>query len=156
MGFFKGIPPQITRLTLVAVVIVALFLAARYVLTPKSFGKFGHYRADSIADVEALPVKYAGNNEPCGMCHPEIVKTLSSSPHKGLICETCHGPALAHAEDPSSSKPIKPRGRDFCTVCHSKDAARPKNFPQVDVNTHNAGMDCNLCHKGHEPLKGLK
>lgn len=141
---------------MVAVAIVGLFLAARYLLTPASFGKFGHYRADSISDVEAIPIKYAGNSDACGMCHPDILKLVTSASHKALACETCHGPAAAHADDPMSIKPVKPKGRDFCGLCHSKDAARPKNFPQVDVNTHNVGMDCNLCHKGHAPLKGLR
>lgn len=150
MSVLKKIPPQITRLTLLAVILVGLFLIARHFLVPSSFGKYGHYRADSIAEIEALPVNYAGHGD-CGACHPGIVKIKDSSSHKNVACESCHGPAKAHTEDPMSVKPMRPKGRDFCGLCHSKNAARPKTMPQIDLDKHNTGVECTACHNSHAP-----
>ncbi|MBI2091892.1 MAG: hypothetical protein HYT75_02710 [Deltaproteobacteria bacterium] len=144
------IPPQIKRLAIAFTLFIGLFIAVRYFLVPKSFGKLGHYRADSIEEVAALPTHYAGQSI-CAGCHEEILKTKLKGSHAKIECETCHGAALKHTEDPMAVKPTKPKGRAFCGLCHSKNAARPKNMPQVDFEQHNAGMDCYLCHVAHNP-----
>lgn len=142
-------PPQIKRLSLLFVVFITVFAAVRLLLIPTSFGKLGHYRADSIKDVEALPIAYVGHNE-CKTCHADVVKIRDTSPHASLACETCHGPAAQHTEDPITFKPDKPKGRAFCGLCHLKNTARPNTMPQI-TEEHNEGVECYLCHKGHDP-----
>ncbi len=143
-------PPQIKRLAVLFAIFIGLFIMVRHFLVPKSFGKYGHYRADALAEIAQLPIAYAGK-EVCAGCHENIVKEKAKARHAKIACETCHGPAVKHTEDPMSVKPNKPKGRDFCGTCHSKNAARPKNIPQVNLDEHNAGMDCYLCHKAHNP-----
>ena len=147
------IPPQIKRLALMFSIFIGLFIAVRYLLIPKSFGKYGHYRADAVEEVKASPTNYAGADI-CAGCHEDIVKLKAKGSHARITCETCHGAALKHTEDPMAIKPDKPHERAFCGLCHSKNAARPKNIPQVNLEEHNVGMDCYLCHKGHKPKIG--
>ncbi|PIR17728.1 MAG: hypothetical protein COV46_02810 [Deltaproteobacteria bacterium CG11_big_fil_rev_8_21_14_0_20_49_13] len=143
-------PPQIKRLAVLFAIFIGLFIVARYFLVPKSFGKYGHYRADSVEEVKALPMNYAGSST-CKTCHEDIYKLKASSKHATVACETCHGPAIKHAEDPMNIKPDKPKGRAFCGLCHTKNYARPKNMPQIDLEKHNEGMECYLCHNAHDP-----
>lgn len=133
--------------------VIAAFLVARRLLTPKTFGKLGHYRAAAVDEVKAKPVKYAGQ-EDCAMCHETQARMKRAAGHRGLSCETCHGPLAAHIEDPSAAQPVKPSGseaREFCLVCHGKDASRPAAFPQVSAEEHNPGLACSLCHNPHGP-----
>ena len=143
-------PPQIKRLAVLFAIFIGLFIVVRHFLIPKSFGKYGHYRADAVEEIGRLPENYAGN-EVCQGCHEDIYELKAASEHAGVACETCHGPAMEHTEDPMGVKPVKPKGRAFCGLCHSRNAARPKNMPQVDMEEHNKGMECILCHKAHDP-----
>lgn len=143
-------PPQIKHLIVVFAALIALFVGVRFLLVPASFGKYGHYRADSIDEIKKQEPKYVGRDE-CAACHPEIVKKNASSSHAGVVCQACHGPAAKHIEDPIAVKPDKPRGREFCALCHAKNEATPKDMPQVDFESHNVGMECFLCHNPHSP-----
>lgn len=143
-------PQQIKRLLVAFAVLGVLFVVARFLLVPQSFGKYGHYRADSLDEIKKIEPKYVGRDE-CAACHPEIAQKKSTSSHAGVVCQTCHGPASKHIEDPMAVKPDKPKGREFCAMCHAENAARPKDMPQVDVESHNVGMECVLCHDPHSP-----
>jgi len=52
---------------------------------------------------EARPVRYAGF-QACEECHGEIHNKKKTGYHRDLSCETCHGPAKAHAENPDNTK----------------------------------------------------
>ena len=41
--------------------------------------------------------------------------------------------------------------RTLCVRCHQRDAAKPRNFPQVAAADHYAGVLCNACHQPHNP-----
>ena len=143
-------PPQIKRPLLIFAGLILAFLVLRIFLIPASFGKYGFYRADSMNEIAAKPLKYAGQKE-CATCHADIVETKASSKHASLSCETCHGPALAHVENPGETLPFKPTDGKFCLTCHQKNDSRPAWFPQVDSNTHGNGKSCLRCHQPHHP-----
>ena len=86
---------------------ITLFLCFRAWFVPKSFGQYGHYRADSITEIAALPVIHAGH-ETCETCHADVLEIKKAGKHAGVNCEACHGPQGKHAEDPSSIKPALP------------------------------------------------
>ncbi|MBI5241675.1 MAG: cytochrome c3 family protein [Elusimicrobia bacterium] len=135
------------------VVVIIGFLIARHLVVPKSFGRIGHYRADAVDEIKALPLRYAGE-QACAPCHRAQAKAKASSRHKGIRCESCHGALQAHAEAPSSLKPAKPKEgemRAFCARCHEKNLSRPAKFPQVDPREHNPGVACSQCHPPHQP-----
>ena len=143
-------PPQIKRLLLIFAVLVISFVIARHFLVPSSFGKYGHYRADAVGDVENSPLQYAGANT-CADCHGDLVKRKLGSKHRTVACESCHGPALSHTTDPINIKPFRPAGREFCSLCHSANAARPVPIKQINPETHNPETPCAVCHNPHNP-----
>ncbi|MFB3915305.1 MAG: hypothetical protein ACE14M_01140 [Terriglobales bacterium] len=143
-------PQQLTRLLIVFGVLITGLFAARYKLTPKTFGQKGHYRAVALETVKAAPVRYAGR-EACETCHSEIFNTHSTGHHQTVACEVCHGPAAAHTESPTENQLPAPRKRGYCPLCHGYNPSRPTGFPQIDPQTHNPVKPCITCHNPHRP-----
>lgn len=144
-------PQQVSRLIVIAVVLVGSLVLARYFLVPPTFGKLGHYRAAAIDSVLAQPIHYAGEQE-CAECHDDVYEDKAGSRHQSLACEVCHGPAAVHADDPDEFMPPAPRQRGYCPLCHGYDAARPTGFPQIDPVSHNPMKSCIECHDPHQPV----
>ncbi len=144
------IPQQVIPLTLILIAIIVAFFVARAYLVPDSFGKYGHYRADAVDEIAALEIVYAGS-QACADCHDDIQDVKSESHHRGVACETCHGPGTQHIEDPDEFVLTAPRGRGYCPLCHGYDPARPSGFPQILPVTHNPGKPCMTCHDPHNP-----
>ncbi len=139
--------PQITRLLLLTIAIVISYSIARFFLTPSSFGIYGWYRADALKEIASHPRTYAGKKA-CTECHSEQVKTVEAYEHKTLSCESCHGPALAHAEDPD----VKVQKFTFnCVRCHEVDPSKPKWIKQINSRKHYPGQRCTECHLPHHP-----
>ena len=168
-------PQQIRRLLVAFTIFIALFLFFRFMMIPKSFGDFGHYRGQSLEDNAAKPLQYAGNTA-CIKCHKSVVEEKSRGHHAGLACESCHGPALKHAMHadtvphaklPDSLLLGKPTERKDCALCHNRNLARMKfrndtvnisMIKQVDVMKHNLvdksneTLKCIDCHFPHDPF----
>ena len=142
---------HLIRLAAVFAGLVVLFVIARAVLTPKDFGVYGHYRAGALGDIRAREISFAGRAA-CLDCHDEIDAVKKKGKHAGLGCEACHRALQKHVADPQAVVPDKPNGATLCLVCHLKNVAKPKDFPQIDPKEH-AGTDpCLQCHKPHSPL----
>lgn len=139
-----------------AVFLVGLvgFLVLRSILVPPSFGRYGHYRANAIGEIAALPVNYAGH-QVCEGCHTDVLEVKSKGVHKGVACESCHGPLAAHADDPASITPAKLDTKVLCARCHQENIAKPKSFPQVNAADHSSGAACNTCHQPHSPAMNV-
>lgn len=144
--------PQVTRLAALAVIIVGVYLVARTFFVPASFGDYGWYRSDALAERASLPRAYAGT-ETCGPCHEKAKAEMDSSPHKAISCESCHGASGDHVAK-SEDKALFPQkisdGR-FCIRCHLKNPARPAGFPQIKEPSHSDGDACVDCHAPHNP-----
>ncbi len=142
-------PVQLKTLIPLFAVFILLFLVARHFLIPESFGKYGHYRADSIDEIGALPIKYAGKAA-CIECHEIEAELLASDAHSNLSCEVCHGPGAQHADD-YEIKPVKSGTREVCGRCHSLIAARKiEVINQIDTKEHHPEKtDCIDCHNPH-------
>lgn len=145
------LPPQLLRIGLVFAAVIAALLVLRSVLVPKTFGKYGHYRAAAVDSIAARPVKFAGRQE-CEDCHDDIAAKRLAGNHRGLGCEVCHGPQEAHVEAPADVTPESPRDRAFCPRCHAYNPSRPTGFPQIDPVTHNPLKPCISCHDPHAPV----
>ena len=147
-------PPQIRRLLLLTVAIVAAYFTARHFLVPASFGQYGWYRANYLKEAAALPTTYAGAAL-CAECHDKVVAKLAKAKHKAVPCEACHGAQGAHADadNPSSVKPAKITDGRFCVRCHAASPSRPEKFPQVNLAEHNADQKCVECHSPHQPTE---
>lgn len=146
-SFFK-MPPQIFRLVLLAVGIVVTYSTARYFLTPPSFGAYGWYRGEALAEASAREPVYAGRKA-CEECHSDESKKLAEHAHKTLSCEGCHGAAQAHADNPDV-KLEKPQF-SVCVRCHEANRSRPKWHKQIVVKNHYTVSNCTDCHVPHMP-----
>jgi hypothetical protein len=146
----EKIPEQIKRLSIVIAVIIAVVISARFVVLPSALVDTQYHRASTVQREVAKNNVYAGATV-CGNCHPDQMSTKSKGYHKNVSCETCHGPAQSHTENPSN-KPSAPRGREFCVFCHAYDPSRPTGFPQINPVVHNPLKPCTTCHKPHDPV----
>jgi len=145
---FGRLPDALTRILIVFLVMAVAIVVVRTMLPPAI--KDTSIHVQSTIDRElARPVHYAGS-EPCAGCHEEPALKKSGY-HRTLSCETCHGPAKAHAENPTETKPVAPRKRDFCVLCHEYDPSRPTGFPQINPVAHNPLKPCISCHNPHDP-----
>jgi hypothetical protein len=127
-----------------------IFILVRGYMVPKSFGQYGHYRGNALAEIKAQPVNYAGH-EVCETCHSDVLDVKSKGKHVRVNCEACHGPQAKHANDPGSIKPETLDTAKLCVRCHEANSAKPKKFPQVASAEHSAGLACNTCHQPHSP-----
>src|SRR4030066_80581 len=96
------------------------------------------------------PVRFAGAVA-CADCHAEVIAEKRKGYHRDLSCETCHGPAKAHSDDPEKAKPPAPRDRKFCPVCHTFNPSRPRGYPMINPVAHNPMKPCFTCHEPHDP-----
>jgi len=141
---------HLSRVVLLLVAGLVVFLLVRRTIVPAGFGKMGHYRASALDDIRARPIKFAGR-ESCEACHSDQVEAKSKGKHVKVGCEACHGPLAKHAEDPAAVIPQLPDTAVLCARCHEANSAKPKNFPQVVTADHSSGLPCNTCHKPHNP-----
>jgi hypothetical protein len=147
---WNRIPQQVPRLGAVFALAGIGLIVARQYLVPETFGDIGHYRAAAIDTIVAREKKFAGQ-QACALCHSRIQEVRLASNHRGVACESCHGPAAAHVANPVEIKPSIPRERDFCPRCHAYNPSRPTGFPQIDPVAHNPLTPCVTCHEPHEP-----
>jgi hypothetical protein len=150
MNWFKD-AEHLVRVALVFVVGIFAFVALRAVLVPRSFGEYGHYRGNAIAEIAAKPIVFAGH-QTCETCHVDIATLKSQGKHVSVNCEACHGAQAQHAEDPGTVQPAKLDTAILCVRCHAVNGAKPKSFPQVIASDHSTGLPCETCHQPHSPL----
>ncbi len=146
MAEFKD-SAHLIRLAGVFLLGLVLFLVIRSAMIPKSFGKYGPFRGDALAEISARPVVFAGH-EVCENCHPDEAALKASGAHKTVNCESCHGPLAKHAEDPGTVQPVLPEVAKLCLRCHAKNIAKPAGFPQTAAD---GSKPCDTCHKPHSP-----
>ena len=162
-------PKHIVRLLLLMATVGVVVLGARFYFIDKSFGVYGHYRADAVAEIAADTPIYQGAAY-CQSCHRERFDQWSTGIHKVVTCETCHGAAGKHprlkppvASDMRAHNLIASSRYDkfelsvpadavkLCTLCHEKMPGRPAIQRQIEVNAHAGGQACTVCHNPHSP-----
>jgi DmsE family decaheme c-type cytochrome len=104
---------------------------------------------------------YAGSDV-CQACHGELAEHLADTPHgkagfaklSNLGCETCHGPAAAHAENPddpalrpSFTKKSPAAQSQACQTCHDGR----QQFFWHGSRHDTRGLSCATCHSVHNP-----
>lgn len=106
--------------------------------------------------------RYAGM-EVCVQCHEGKAETLGMTLHgksadprtpvSARGCETCHGPAAAHADDPENTKPLQfgtlsaGAATAVCTTCH----ATGEHAMWAGSKHEGRGVSCTTCHSVHNP-----
>jgi len=139
--------------------LAGLILVIRIILVPADFGiheqgyLYGWYRKSNEQEWVNLAIKYQGRGY-CQDCHGEPYKSILSSPHRGIECENCHGPAGDHPTNPLKLK--KNTGRDLCLRCHSYLAyptSKRSEIKGIDAEKHNPSGACASCHDAHKASK---
>ena len=102
---------------------------------------------------------YAGSDV-CSACHSEVAEHLATTPHGKDVfdrkasqgCESCHGPAAAHAEDPDNPalQPAiyKRTAKQQSAVCQSCHDGREQFFWHGSVH-QKRNVSCLSCHSVH-------
>lgn len=147
---FKKFPEQVQRLLLVVSVLAGSTLLFRFVLIPRPYRDTQLQRKTAVERVKAKGIYYAGSGV-CATCHEDELNVKKIGYHKNLSCETCHGAAASHADNPAEIKPFIPEKREFCAHCHTYNASRPTGFPQINPVIHNPLKPCMNCHNPHDP-----
>ena len=80
---FKDIE-HLLRLAAVMLIAVVAFVVLRAAVVPKSFGQYGHYRGDAIAEVAARPVGHAGH-EVCEAGMPDFTVRFAMAHKPGTL-----------------------------------------------------------------------
>jgi uncharacterized CHY-type Zn-finger protein len=137
-------------MAVVMAIAVVAFALLRAAVIPRSFGQYGHYRGNAIAEIAARPIAFAGH-QVCESCHTDVVEQKKLGKHVVVPCEACHGALAKHAEDPASVTPAKLDTAVLCARCHEANSAKPKTFPQVVTADHSGGIACDTCHQPHKP-----
>ncbi len=145
----QRMPPQVLRLVLLTIAIVATYGVARALLTPATFGRYGHYRGAALEETASRTPLYAGAKA-CNECHDDVSGKATKG-HKTISCESCHGPTRAHARDPDVAT-VKLTD-NTCLRCHLSDPARPPRHKQIVTIEHYPGDRCIECHLPHQPNK---
>jgi len=147
---------HVFRITLVLVALISAVLIGRGFLVPKSYGTFGPYRTDNVAEqMKVRPPAHAGAAS-CTPCHKKQAATRAAGGHKAVSCEVCHAPLLRHVADGKKTGPM-PVDKSFtlCARCHRRTQGRPDKFPQVILEQHVTskveGAVCLECHDPHSP-----
>lgn len=142
---------HLVRLAAAFAIVLVGFLLVRAHFVPKSFGQYGHYRGDALAELSSKPISFAGHQS-CEECHADVLEVKRAGKHAGVNCEACHGPLATHAADPASVVPQLPDTAVLCARCHEENIAKPKSFPQVASKEHSGGVLCKSCHVPHSPM----
>ncbi len=138
-------------LFLLLVVVVAVVLGRSF-LVPKSYGAYGPYRFDNVAEQANARVPQHGGAASCGACHAERLKIVAEGAHRRVSCEICHAPLARHA---AAGKVVAPmpvdRSYTLCARCHRKIDGRPAAFPQIVLAQHQDGVEGKVCVECHDP-----
>lgn len=144
-------PKLIFRLFLTFIVFVGIFILIQHFLKPDSFGKYGHYRANSMDDNKMRTFYYKGEAT-CTECHQDIFDQKALDVHDAVRCESCHSPKIAGTIDCKVKPPIVKGTIEFCAQCHATNTGRlEKGVPQLDFKEHYEKQNCIECHNPHAP-----
>ena len=144
-------PPQIVRLVILTIAIVGSYLW-RGCSHAKLVRGYGWYRGGRLDELAGSRESVFAGKKSCEECHSDVFKKLLKAEHKGLSCEVCHFPALAHSQNPDNDKLNPPKmAMSACTRCHEANPSRPKWLKQIAGAHHYAGQKCTECHLPHQP-----
>ena len=151
---------HVFRVIFVLLLALVAFVLGRSWLVPKSFGMYGSYRFDNVAEQAAIRSPVHAGAAACAECHDDKSKKIGAGVHKRVSCEICHGPLGIHVRDGEllADMPID-RSFTLCARCHRKILGRPEKFPQVVLEQHVQQMGpaklegkvCLDCHDPHSP-----
>jgi hypothetical protein len=152
---------HVLRALFVLLLALVAIVLGRTLLVPKSYGLYGAYRHDNVAEQANARVPQHGGAASCADCHEERSKAVAGGQHRKVSCEVCHGPLGRHVKDGDVVAAMSvDRSFTLCARCHRRILGRPEKFPQVVLEQHVRdqgasssleGKVCLECHDPHSP-----
>ena len=147
---------HVFRALVVLAVAVVVLVVGRSFLVPRSYGMYGAYRYDNVAEQASIRQPLHGGARSCAACHAERLEAVSKGAHRPVSCEVCHAPVGLHVKDGALVAPMAiDRSPAACARCHRKIDGRPPGFKQVVLDQHLPdGIPpggCLECHDPHSP-----
>jgi hypothetical protein len=146
---------HVFRVLFLLLLVVVIFSIGRTFLVPPSYGAYGPYRFDNVAEQAAIRLPQHGGAASCGACHAERLKVSSAGAHRAVGCEVCHAPLAQHVRDGAKAADMAiDRSFTLCARCHRRIEGRPAAFPQIVLAQHQGGVEgtaCIDCHDPHSP-----
>jgi hypothetical protein len=144
------------RVLFVLLVAIVAIVLGRSFLVPPSYGLYGPYRFDNVAEQASIRPPLHGGAASCGECHEDRSKAVAAGGHRTVSCEVCHAPLGKHVRGGDVVAPMAvDRSFTLCARCHRKIDGRPAAFPQVVLEQHVQGAlegrVCLDCHDPHAP-----
>ena len=150
----KAVRPRTVRGAILSVALVAglsLGIFAGAAVAPSVIAEYGFQPNADTAGWRALQPAY-GKVALCATCHDTQFARLSSATHAGIGCESCHGPAGAHAlASPGTAEAeldVPVPNDAICVACHLSVEGRPAAFRQIVPSDHYTSA-CLACHDPH-------
>ena len=146
------------RLVMIIVALVVVFALVRSFLIPESFGTYGHYRGDNLAEQMKMPLVHL-ESAFCRDCHQDQHNRWQGSKHRAVNCEVCHGHWEIHNGNLKTMTAVN--SNDACLLCHQALTGRPASVSQIkSFALHRAEKEeskadvqtCVECHDPHAPL----
>ena len=127
---------HLARLVILLVIGAAAFVAVRAAMIPSTWNAERSFREGALSELASRPVKYAGNQS-CVDCHEDedgihetAFEELEDGSHKGISCESCHGPLVDHVRDGEKFADAQiDYSRLACLTCHEHLISTPPLFP---------------------------
>ncbi len=97
-------------------------------------------------------------HEVCSVCHSELVEQFTTHTHfrKGMSCDACHGPSVAHRTATGGVAPDRISAPDevpaLCGSCHPaqrKEFTGSKHGLLVLGRSRTKAANCTTCHGVH-------
>ena len=148
---------HVLRALFVLLLALVAFVLGRSLLVPKSYGLYGSYRFDNVAEQRSVREPLHGGAAACADCHDDRAKVVTAGAHKKVSCEVCHAPLGRHVKDGDVIAAMSiERSFTLCARCHRKIDGRPAAFPEVVLEQHVTtgpleGKICLDCHDPHSP-----
>jgi len=146
------------RVALILLAVIAAFIIVRELTVPKSWGEYGYYRGDNVAEWASRDQNFASGNEACGTakCHAQEVEYTAKAEHGQMNCQSCHGPLLDHVKKPNAALQKIVGNAELCGACHRQLAGRDDKIRTVQIGQHSGGLDCTRCHDPHQPWAKIR
>jgi hypothetical protein len=152
---------HVFRVFSLLILVVAVVVLGRSFLVPRSFGAYGPYRFDNVAEQAHARVPQHGGAASCGACHAKRLDVVKAGAHRTVSCEICHAPLAAHVKAGAKTADMRVDASfTMCARCHRRIDGRPAKFPQVVLEQHVSekgattgveGKVCLDCHDPHSP-----
>jgi hypothetical protein len=144
---------HVFRVLFVLLLAIVVIVVGRAFLVPASYGLYGPYRFDNVAEQASVRPPLHGGAVSCGECHEDRSKAVAAGAHRAVSCEVCHAPLGRHVKGGDVVAPMSvDRSFTLCARCHRKIDGRPAAFPQVVLEQHVQGdLESGVCLGCHDP-----